>query len=221
VGGGGAAPPGRAGGAAGGGAPPTPQGNTVQIGDVLVVAPDGWSDSAGNMLQSWGEDDEHVTVWQDGEVVVDDASGWAELTMPPGGADYRVSYRGTAGSERWYTAKHVTGEWTFHAEPVGEDEYVPRELLDVRYDVARIGPQGTAPRRTTVGVEVTGAEGDATVRLWWSANDGEDWREARIRNGVAVVNAPKGTSAVSLRAEVTDAAGNCLQETVRQAYTVK
>ncbi|RPF23220.1 S8 family peptidase [Myceligenerans xiligouense] len=204
-----------------GGAPRTPQALTGHMGDLLGIFPNGWSDSAGNAFVGWGADDEHLTVWQDGEVVVDDAPGWAELTMPPGGADYRVAYRGSAASERWYTAQRVTGEWTFRAEPVGEDELVMRELLDVRYDVARIGPRGTAPRRTKVGVEVTGTEGDSTVRLWWSANDGTDWTEATVRNGVAVVNAPKGTSAVSLRAEVTDAAGNSLRETVERAYTVK
>lgn len=204
-----------------GGAPRTPQGNAAQWGDLLGVFANGWSDSAGNTFLGWGEDDERLTVWQDGEVVVDDAPGWAELTMPPGGADYRVAYRGVSASERWYTAKRVTGEWTFHAEPVGEDELVAKELLDVRYDVARISLQGAAPRCARVGVEVTGAEGDATVRLWWSANDGETWTEARIRNGVAVVDAPWGTEAVSLRAEVTDAAGNTLTETVERAYTVK
>ncbi|MBO0609688.1 S8 family serine peptidase [Myceligenerans salitolerans] len=204
-----------------GGAPRTPQGAAAQLGDLLGIFPSGWSDSAGNTYLGWGEDDERLTVWQDGEVVVDDAPGWAELTMPPGGAEYRVTYRGVPASERWFTAKRATGEWTFHAEPVGEDDIVSRELPDVRYDVARIDLRGAAPRRTEVGVEVTGTEGDAEVRLWWSANDGGDWKESRIRNGVAVVKAPKGTSEVSLRAEVTDAAGNTLRETVERAYTVK
>ncbi|GAB3158865.1 S8 family serine peptidase [Myceligenerans halotolerans] len=204
-----------------GGAPRTPQGNVLQWGDLLAVFPSGWSDSAGNTFLGWGGDDERLTVWQDGEVVVDDAPGWAELTMPPGGADYRVAYQGIPASERWYTATRVTGEWTFHAEPVGEDELVRKELPDVRYDVAGISLQGAAPRRTKVEVEVAGAEDDATVRLWWSANGGETWKEARVRNGVTVVNAPWGTEAVSLRAEVTDAAGNSLRETVERAYTVK
>lgn len=204
-----------------GGAPRTPQADAAQLGDLLAIFPNGWSDSAGNTFTGWGEDDERLTVWQDGEVVVDDAPGWAELTMPPGGAGYRVAYHGIPASDQWYTAKRVTGEWTFHAEPVGEDEVVPRELPDVRYDVAGIDLRGAAPRRTKVGVEVTGTEGDADVRLWWSANDGRDWKEARTRNGVAMVKVPKGTSAVSLRAEVTDAAGNSLRETVIEAYTVK
>ncbi|GAA1865508.1 S8 family serine peptidase [Myceligenerans crystallogenes] len=204
------------------GAPRSPLGTVQQLGDQLAVVPSGWSDAAGH--EYWSIDEKnasHITVVQDGETVFDGDAEFAELTTPEAGARYQVSYSSTPGSSWWYTGKKVTGEWTFRAEPVAEEEFATRTLLDVRYDVDGITTRGAAPRRTEIGVKVKGADGASEVRLWWSADNGTTWRSAPLHDGVATVNAPAGTTAVALRAEASDAAGNAVKETVRKAYTIE
>ncbi|MFI8527361.1 S8 family serine peptidase [Promicromonospora sukumoe] len=201
-----------------GGAPYSPAGSRGLFEDQLDVTTD-WSDAAGNLFFESGEDDVRLVVRQDGEVVADEPSGWATVTVPAGGAEYQVAFDGARGSDRWYTGAVVSGEWTFRAEPGVEP--ATRGLLDVRYDVAGIGPRGQAPRSTEVAVSAVGGDGASVTGLSWSADGGETWTEAELTGGVAVVEAPAGTSTVSLRAEASDAAGETVVETVLDAYRVE
>jgi hypothetical protein len=47
------------------------------------------------------------------------------------------------------------------------------------------------------------------------------WKDAKLSGGVARVKAPRGTTAISLRATATDAAGNTVEETSERTYLVK
>lgn len=201
-----------------GGAPYSPAGSRGLYEDQLDVTTD-WSDAAGNLFFESGEDDLRLVVRQDGEVVADEPSGWATVTVPAGGAEYQVAFDGARGSDRWYTGAVVSGEWTFRAEPGMEP--ATRGLLDVRYDVSGIGPRGQAPRSTEVAVSTVGGDGASVTGLSWSADGGETWTEAELTGGVAVVDAPADASAISLRAEASDDAGETVVETVLEAYRVE
>jgi hypothetical protein len=199
-----------------GGAPHSPAGFRGLAGDQLDVSAD-WSDSAGSLGSDWGLDDMHLVVRQDGEVVADEQAGWAAVTVPPAGAEYRVTFDGARGSDRWYTGASVSGEWTFRAEP-GPAQYTRHDLLDVRFDVAGIGPQGHAPRSTEVAVRAVGGEGASVTALSWSVDGGTTWADAELTDGVAVVDAPADASVISLRATASNTAGETVTETVREAY---
>jgi hypothetical protein len=134
-----------------GGAPYSPAGSRALSENQLDITTD-WSDSAGNLFFESGEDDLRLVVRQDGEVVADEKSGSASVTAPTAGAEYRVAFDGARGSDSWYTGAVVSGEWTFRAAP--RTEPTTDDLLDVRYDVAGIGPRGQAPRSTEVVVSL-------------------------------------------------------------------
>lgn len=202
-----------------GGAPYSPAGSRVLSEDRLDITT-GWSDSAGNLFYESGEDDQRLVVRQDGEVVADETSGQASVTVPQAGADYQVAFDGARGSDQWYTGAAVSGRWTFRAEP-GAQERAAHDLLDVRYDVTGIGPRGKAPRDTEVAVSAVGGKGASATGLSWSADGGETWTEAELTDGVAVVDAPEGASRVSLRTEASNDAGATVTETVRDAYLVQ
>jgi subtilisin family serine protease len=202
-----------------GGAPHSPAGSRELVEDQLDITAD-WSDSAGHLGSETGQDDLRLVVRQDGEVVADEKSGSVSVPVPTAGAEYQVTFDGARGSDRWYTGAVVSGRWTFRAEPATA-EPATQDLLDVRYDVAGIGLRGQAPRSTEVSVGAVGGEGASVTGLSWSADAGATWTEAELTDGVAVVEAPADASVISLRAEASNAAGETVVETVREAYLVE
>lgn len=113
-----------------------------------------------------------------------------------------------------------SGERAFRAEPGGA-RYARRDLLDLRYDVAGIGPQGHAPRSTEVPVRAVVGDGEAVTGPSWSADGGATWTESELVDGVAAVDAPEGSSTNSLRATASDTAGETITETVPDACLVQ
>ncbi|GAA1856887.1 S8 family serine peptidase [Myceligenerans crystallogenes] len=199
-----------------GGAVHSPVGVTVRTPDRLAVTPGLWVDADGHGYSALVDEEVRLTVWQDGELVAQEPAGVVDVPLPAGGAGYRVALEAAHGSGAWATSPEVSAEWTFRAEP-GSGEHA---LLDVSYDVAGIGLDGRAPAETEVALDVTGADGDAVVGLSWSDDDGATWHPAEVTGGVAAITAPATAGHVSLRAEVSDAAGNTVTETVRRAYLV-
>ncbi|GAB2478571.1 S8 family serine peptidase [Promicromonospora xylanilytica] len=202
-----------------GSAPHSPAGYRGLGGDQLDILTD-WSDSTGNLGAGQGPDDVHLVVRQDGQVVADERTGWATVTVPSSGADYEVTFDGTRGSDRWYTGAVVSGEWSFRAEP-GPARYTRHDLLDLRYDVAGIGPQGDAPRTTQITVQAVGGDGASVTDLSWSADGGATWTKATLTDGVTTVDAPEGASTISLRATASNTAGETASETVQDAYLLR
>lgn len=203
-----------------------------QVGSILYASVGAWSDGAGNAW--WGfEPDSRVDLWQDGEHVAGSAEGFVEVTVPDGGADYRLAVAGERETPWWALSTRVSTEWEFTAAPVGEEEvsYVP--LLDVAYEVEDLTIDSTASRYAEVTLRVSHqtASDDAAAapvegaRLWWSADDGATWKAAPVTvtgdgTFTAKVAAPKGTSHVSLKVEAWDAADSTVKQTVVRAYKV-
>ncbi|WP_432933113.1 hypothetical protein ACQPZZ_16925 [Microbispora sp. CA-135349] len=123
----------------------------------------------------------------------------------------------------------VDAVWTFHSARTAKPEPLP--LMAVRYapqglddaNRAKPGSQTTVP----IWVErAPGARGAAvsSITLETSADDGRTWRPVRVRatrsGWTARLGNPAAPGYVSLRATVTDKAGNGVTQTVTRAYAV-
>ncbi|WP_285100663.1 S8 family serine peptidase [Promicromonospora sp. MEB111] len=197
--------------------------------DRLSLAPTDRADDDGGVL--WGSDVAlRLRVWQDGELVDDVPDPYSFPTVPEGGADYRMLLESTPDDPAYRLATSVSGEWTFHARSDVEANAHP-PLLDTAWDVRGLDPSGSAPGTTRVRVTAAHQDGayDTSavedVRLWWSADDGATWHQAKaVRAGEGVydaaVRAPAGTEHVSLKVEARDAADASVKKTVIRAYAV-
>ncbi|MGW4408137.1 S8 family serine peptidase [Nonomuraea sp. NPDC004702] len=123
----------------------------------------------------------------------------------------------------------VEAVWTFRSARTAKPEPLP--LMAVRYapqgldDANRARPGS----RTTVPIQVERAPGAAraavsSIKLEASADDGRTWRPVHVRASrsgwTARLDNPATAGYVSLRATVTDKAGNGVTQTVTRAYAV-
>ncbi|MFE7331178.1 hypothetical protein ACFU8W_40915 [Streptomyces sp. NPDC057565] len=141
-----------------------------------------------------------------------------------------TSYRlvtDAARNQSWWTlSTRVHTEWEFTSSTTDSATVLP--LLDISMAPQQLDNLNRATQRNTdvtltVGHQA-GSQGAAVkgVHAWWSSNDGKTWEAAQMKstNGVwtAVVKAPKGSGAISLKAEAWDAAGSRVTEEVTRAY---
>jgi subtilisin family serine protease len=193
--------------------------------DELYVSAEGWTDGDEHSNLFLNADD-RMRLWQDGELVADTQDLDMFVPMPQEPTAMRLEYSGTR-DDGWPTAPRVSGVWEFTAGPAGDIDYLP--LLDVDYDVAGLGLDGTAPRGTTIAVNARVPDGESgaaatSARVRWSADDGATWRRAEARpkgDGTFVVTiaAPRGTEQISLDVEASNPQGS-VHETTIGAYLV-
>lgn len=191
----------------------------------LLISVAGWTDGDEHS-NLFTEGDDRLRLWQDGELVADTQDLDVFVPMPQEPTPMRLEYSGTR-QDGWPTAPRVKGVWEFPAGPAGDTEYLP--MLDVDYDVAGLGLDGTAPRRATVTVNVGVPHGESgspasSARVRWSADDGATWRRAEARpkgNGTfeVTIAAPQGTEQVSLDVQASNSQGS-VHETTIGAYLV-
>ncbi|MFB9209141.1 S8 family serine peptidase [Nonomuraea spiralis] len=123
----------------------------------------------------------------------------------------------------------VDAVWTFRSARTAKPEPLP--LMAVRYTPQDLDDDNRAKpgSRTTVPIRVERAPGAAraavsSIKLEASADDGRTWRPVRVqatRSGwTARLDNPTTPGYVSLRATVTDKAGNGVTQTVTRAYSV-
>ncbi|MER0247079.1 serine protease, partial [Streptomyces sp. HSW2009] len=86
----------------------------------------------------------------------------------------------------------------------------------------RAGPAraGRARRARGAGRGPARAPGRA-LDVAYSVNGGTSWQRAAVVGGVATVPAQKAGTAVTLRAKLTDTAGNTLTQTAVSAYRTR
>jgi subtilisin family serine protease len=192
----------------------------------LLVTLSGWTDGDEHWSSLW-DTDHQVRLWQDGELVTDTQGARVVVPMPQEPTPLRLEYSG-ARDDGWPTAPRVTGVWEFTAGPAGElDSLLP--LLDVDYDVAGLGLDGTAPRRTTVTINARARDRSVgavatSAQVRWSADDGATWRRAETRpkgDGTfeVTIEAPSGAEQISLEVKASNPAGS-VHETTIGAYLV-
>ncbi|GAA1869084.1 S8 family serine peptidase [Myceligenerans crystallogenes] len=200
--------------------------------DGLEVTATGWTDGDGHLFQvpQWASAgfDQRLRLWREDDLLTDVPQGRAVVPVPNGRRAMRLAYDGDRRSP-WPTAPGVSAEWEFPAQPPSGDRETRLPLLQVAYDVAGLGLDGTAPGRTTVTVTAVAPDGGRraaaeAATLWWSPDDGVTWHEAATTgtgDGVfsATVDAPPGTRRVSLRVEAESPDG-VVRETTVGAYTI-
>ncbi|GIF77393.1 S8 family serine peptidase [Asanoa siamensis] len=174
---------------------PTDVGSS-RAGDVLRLRVPGLVDREGHHAHISEVD---ATLWRDGALLAELPDGWQDVTTTPGDAGYRLRVTTAHGGDDWTLGTRTESQWTFRSGKAGD---LP--LLTVDYAV---GGNGVAldfsARLRSLRVDV-------------STDDGATWRQASVRDGVALV--PPGRGAVSLRVRATDRAGNSLDQTVIRAY---
>lgn len=210
-------------------------GVALRVENAVGVYLPAYVDDSGHSI--WGlpgEDAQtRLRLWS-GQELVSDAEGSTELfveDLPAAPTPYRIRLDTAYSGDWWRTSTEVSTEWRFRSAAWGSEEeplFLP--LLQVDYGVpAR--PDGSVGRiarltlsadhqRDSAGAAVTG------MRLWASSDDGESWREVRVKRGNddtfrAVVRAARGAEFVSLKAQATDADGGRVTETVIRAYRVE
>ncbi|MFH9724555.1 serine protease [Streptomyces sp. NPDC017254] len=148
--------------------------------------------------------------------------GRATFTTTPGRASYRLTATATRGDGS-PTSGRVTAAWTFTSAAAPRPAALP--LSTVRFAPA-LDLDGTTPAGTAVRVPVTvqGAAAETGVRsltVSVSADNGTTWTRVPVVDGRAAFRTPGPGRSVSLRAELTDARGNTLTQTLRNAYRTR
>jgi hypothetical protein len=199
------------------------EGDTVQVSVPLLGDGDGHA--------SWPDFDQvesatgGTELYRDGELVGSTAQpGNGVFTIPAGPADLRlVAEFHRTGRAWWPTSTSVHADWTLRSTG---DGVLP--LLAVRYRPAA-DLTGSVPPGRPLPLSVERHAGAPEARISdlaveVSYDDGASWRPAAVHSGgtgwVADLPATPRTGFVSLRARVTDDAGNAVEQTIIRAYRI-
>ncbi|MBE1876289.1 S8 family peptidase [Myceligenerans pegani] len=190
-----------------------------------------WVDDAGHSTQDPLDEftTNRVRLWRDGELL-DEGEFYPAVfaEVPDAEAGYRLRLDLTRDAEWWPLSTEVHADWRFRSGAVEETTALPLLQLDygARLDAHNRGEE-TEVLRVSVGHQERSDGGRVQgLRLWWSADDGDTWRRAPVRERGegrfdVRVTVPDGTEHVSLRAKAWDDAGSRLEETVIRAYAVE
>ncbi|MFL6077871.1 MAG: S8 family peptidase [Mycobacteriales bacterium] len=197
-----------------------------------------------------GQEDLHLYRGDTEIAAQSDGLGLSYYTLPAGSATYRFTDTFTDGFTGPHTGTAVTSTWTFHsARPTGTSVADPYHCLDTELtgdtdpcawvplvtlsyalglDTADTLPAGHPVTFTItphVGAPASAAR-LASLRLWTST-DGTHWQPALVvpqpdhSYRAIVLNPPTPGTAVSLRVEASDPAGNAVQQTITTAYHLR
>jgi len=192
----------------------------VRDGNTISVDLPLYSDGAGHI--GFGGDSGNTVLYRDGAKVGEVGSGGeGDFTVPAGDAAYRLEVHSERGTPHTLSTR-TDATWTFRSAHV--DDWAALALWAVRY-TPKLGEQNTAPAGCafTIPMTVSAQPGAQTGRLREvtvevSYDDGATWTRAKMTGGAAVVQHPKGSGFVSLRAVAHDTAGNSLEQTIIRAY---
>ncbi|WP_372405587.1 serine protease [Streptomyces luteireticuli] len=196
----------------------------VRSGNRLAVDVPLLADGSGHAPSASAYATASTTLHRDGKPVGtrSGAPGRAEFTVPPGRASYRVTStaqrKGASGA-----ATRVTAAWTFVSRATTRPTPLPVSV--VRFS-PRLAPGGTAVAggdlRIPVAVEGAAAGGRVrSLKVSVSMDGGKSWTRVPVERDAVTVRNPRAGTGVSLRAELTDTAGNTLAQTVVDAYRTR
>ncbi|MGW1176359.1 serine protease [Kitasatospora sp. NPDC002543] len=173
----------------------------------------------------WGPtfDTAYTSLYRDGVLVgaTSGEPGRGEFTVPPGRASYRLATTVTRKAAVGATTR-VNASWTFSSATTSGPSALPVSVVRFSPD---LDPAGAAAAGSTLRIPVTvqGAADGRTRSLTVSAStdDGASWTRLPLEDGAVTVRNPSAGTAVSLRAELTDADGNTLDQTLVDAYRTR
>ncbi|MFF8806349.1 serine protease [Streptomyces omiyaensis] len=150
------------------------------------------------------------------------APGRAAFTLTtPDRARYRLTATALHGTGT--SAGRTTAVWTFDSAATAAPAALPLSVVRFTPPLALDGtaPAGTA-LRVPVAVQGPAAGADpAALRVRVSVDGGTTWSEAPVADGAVEIRSPAPGGTVSLRATLTDAAGNTLDQTLGNAYRTR
>ncbi|GAA3021736.1 hypothetical protein GCM10010519_58480 [Streptomyces lactacystinicus] len=169
-------------------------------------------------------DTAHTSLYRDGVLVgaASGAAGRGEFTVTPDKASYRLAATATRKAAAGATTR-VNASWTFTSAATTGPTALPVSV--VRFS-PELTPAGTAtagsPLRVPITVQGAAADGRArSLTVSASTDGGASWTRLPVEAGAVTVQNPPAGTAVSLRAELTDADGNTLDQTISDAYRTR
>ncbi|MEV7120885.1 serine protease [Kitasatospora griseola] len=179
------------------------------------------ADGDGHAPWSPSFDTAYTSLYRDGVLVgaASGAPGRGEFTVPSGKASYRLATTVTRKAAAGATTR-VDASWTFASATTAGQTALPVSV--VRFS-PELSPAGTAAGGSALRIPVTvqGAAADGRTRsltVSASTDGGASWTRLPLEAGAVTVQNPSAGTGVSLRAELTDADGNTLDQTITDAY---
>ncbi|MFE1833186.1 S8 family serine peptidase [Streptomyces sviceus] len=186
-----------------------------------------FGDGAGH----WGTSDTTAVTTRleaDGKEIADDygippTDGVTEYTVPAEDTTYKLTVDNSRDPAVYPVSTRVRAEWTFRSASTPDDEFTSLPLSTVRFS-PELTLAGTAKagKRFEVPFTVEGAaagQRPAKLAFQVSYDEGRTWQPARSVGGTHLsLRHPATAGSVSLRAELTDRAGNTLTQTIERAY---
>ncbi|MDT0443841.1 S8 family serine peptidase [Streptomyces johnsoniae] len=205
---------------------------SVRTGDALRLDIPEFTDSDGHAGRARSGDRVTAALYRDGEEAGTADSGRAAFDVAPGEADYRLDLTTERTAATWEFGTRTETSWRFSSDTAQEETLLP--LLQLDYATGADAHNAVRPARThIVGITVRHQDGLAaprgvSVEVAASWDGGETFADAvrvRPRGGNAfdaTLRRPHGVdgdAAVTLRVTAADAAGNRVEQTVRDAWT--
>jgi subtilisin family serine protease len=200
------------------------QGNTIRAYVPL------FGDGAGH----WGISDHtslESTLQVDGKEIADDygipvTDGVSEFTVPAQDSAYKLSLDNTRDPAVYPVSTHVRAEWTFRSVTTSDDEWTKLPLSVIRFSPElSLSSTAQAGKRFQVPFTVEGAAaGQRLKKLAFevSYDEGTTWQSVKAVGGTHLsLTHPAEAGSVSLRAKLTDRAGNTLVQTIERAYLTR
>ncbi|MCX5007163.1 S8 family serine peptidase [Streptomyces sp. NBC_00638] len=201
--------------------------------NLIGVAPGFWGDAEHQGVQGGFGDIGSMELKRDGETIGESSVPYGVFEVPADDSSYRLTLATQKiGSRVWNRSPRTVTTWSFRSH-LDEDAYsqgIP--LLFPRYVLPEDGLK-TLPAKDgqRISLSATGHAGYrpgalTTVKLSYSYDDGQTWRPADMsrRDGrwtATVDHAGADGEQVALRAELTDANGISVVQTVTRAYEVR
>lgn len=186
-----------------------------------------FGDGAGH----WGTSDTTAVTTRleaNGKEIADDygippTDGLTEYTVPAEDTTYKLTVDNSRDPAVYPVSTRVRAEWTFRSAKTPEDEFTALPLSTVRFSPdLTLASTAKAGKRFEVPFTVEGAaagQRPAKLAFQVSYDEGKTWQAATSVGGTHLsLKHPATAGSVSLRAELTDRAGNTLTQTIERAY---
>ncbi|MGY1499516.1 S8 family serine peptidase [Streptomyces sp. QTS52] len=198
----------------------------VRYGNVIRAFTPQFGDGAGH----WGLS-EYTSVTSslqaDGKEIPDDYGispiDLTEYTVPAQDSAYRLTVDAKRDPAVYPVSTRVRTEWTFRSATTPEDANTALPLSVIRFSPdLSLSSTAKAGKRFSVPFTVEGAAaGQRPAKLAFevSYDEGATWQHAKAVGGTHLeLTHPATAGSVSLRAKLTDRAGNTLVQTIERAY---
>ena len=203
------------------GTPRWPTDGVFRTGDTIHLDPRLFGDGSGH--SGLGAGNPQYTLRRNGAVIANNTDGvWPDVTVPSNLSTYRLEGTVTQPAPAELSTR-ISAAWTFRSK--ASTVRLPLWTVSFRptLNAARAGRSFSFP--ATLAAQPGSTPGQVrSVTVHYSTNDGATWSKATVSgSGVArtvSVKHPNKPGFVSLRATVTDSAGNSVEQTVIRAYKI-